>query len=476
MYPACSLQTAIVLSFLLNLICITAKDTRPNIILIMADDQGWGQMGYYGHSVLKTPNLDAMAANGIRFDRFYAGAPVCSPTRACVLTGRANDRTGVYQHGNALRLQESPIARALQEAGYATGHFGKWHLNGVRGPGVPILGEDPYHPGRYGYDHWLSVTNFFDMDPILSRNGIFEEFEGDSSEVIVAEALEFFERRSKYDRPFFTTIWYGSPHSPMVASEADRALFKNLEESDQHHYGELVALDRSIGTLRKGLRNLGIQQNTLVWYCSDNGGLKVNPPSVGGLRGLKGTVYEGGLRVPGIIEWPAVVKRGVRTESPASVLDMFPTIAEIVGLPDEAILQPFDGISLKASIQSGEFGLRKKPVPFRFAGKGALLDNQYKLVAVDVESRKYELYDLKNDPTESKDVVKALPKVAKRLQTEFEKWNQGVIESDLGRDYREDELTDPNARRVFWMNMPEYQPYFEDWKLRPEYKSRLKNN
>ena len=476
MYPALSLQTALVLSILLNLLCIAAKDTRPNIILVMADDQGWGQMGYYGHPVLKTPNLDAMAANGIRFDRFYAGAPVCSPTRACVLTGRANDRTGVYQHGNALRLQESPIARALQEAGYATGHFGKWHLNGVRGPGVPILGEDPYHPGRYGYDHWLSVTNFFDMDPILSRNGVFEEFEGDSSEVVVAEALEFFERRSKYDRPFFATIWYGSPHSPMVASEADRAPFKNLEESDQHHYGELVALDRSIGTLRKGLRNLGIEQNTLVWYCSDNGGLKVNPPSVGGLRGLKGTVYEGGLRVPGIIEWPAVVKRGVRTESPASVLDMFPTIAEIVGLPEEAILQPFDGISLKPSIQSGEFGLREKPIPFRFVGKGALLDNQYKLVAVDVESRKYELYDLKNDPTESKDVVKALPKVAERLQTEFEKWNQGVVESDLGRDYREDELTDPNARRVFWTDMPEYQPYFKNWKLRPEYKIRLKKN
>jgi len=197
---------------------------------------------------------------------------------------------------------------------------------------------------------------------------------------------------------------------------------------------------------------------------------------VGGLRGLKGTVYEGGLRVPGIIEWPAVVKRGVRTESPASVLDMFPTIAEIVGLPEEAILKPFDGISLKPSIQSGEFGVREKPIPFRFVGKGALLDNQYKLVAVDVENRKYELYDLKKDPIESENVFKTLPKVAKQMQTEFEKWNQGVVESDLGRDYREGELTDPNARRVFWTDMPEYQPYFKDWKLRPEYKSRLKDN
>lgn len=454
---------------------IVAEDTRPNIILVMADDQGWGQVGYYGHPILKTPNLDAMAANGIRFDRFYAGAPVCSPTRASVLTGRANDRTGVYQHGNALRLQERPIARAMQEGGYATGHFGKWHLNGVRGPGVPILGEDPYHPGRYGYDYWLSTTNFFDMNPVLSRNGVFEEFEGDSSEVIVAEALEFIERRSKYDRPFFATIWYGSPHSPMVASEADRLEFADLAESDQHHYGELVALDRSIGSLRKGLRKLGIAENTLVWYCSDNGGLKVNPPSVGGLRGLKGTVYEGGLRVPGIIEWPAVIKRGVRTEMPASVLDMFPTVADIAGLPEEAILQPHDGVSLMQSINSGKFGVREKPIPFRFVGKGALIDNHYKLVAMDVENRQYELYDLKSDPTESEDVFKTLPKVAKRMQVLFEAWNDGVENSDRGQDYREGEFTDPDARRVFWTDMPEYEAHFKEWKKRPEYENRLKD-
>lgn len=454
---------------------IYAEDTRPNVVLVMADDQGWGQMGYYGHPVLKTPNLDAMAANGIRFDRFYAGAPVCSPTRASVLTGRANDRTGVYQHGNALRLQERPIARAMQEAGYATGHFGKWHLNGIRGPGVPILGEDKYHPGRYGYDYWLSVTNFFDRNPVMSRNGDFEEFKGDSSEIVVAEALDFIGRQSTNNRPFFTTIWYGSPHSPFVANEGDRAGFRGLNESDQHHYGELVALDRSIGALRRGLRELGIEKNTLVWYCSDNGGLKVNPSSVGGLRGLKGTVYEGGLRVPGIIEWPAVVSRGIRTEVPASVLDIFPTIADVVGLPSEAILEPHDGISLKAAIEGGRFPAREKPIPFRYMGKGALLDNQYKLVVLDVEKREYELYDLKSDPTESKDVFKTLPTIARKMKDAFEKWNRSVIASDEGRDYREGVLTDPNARRLFWTEMPEYDPHFGKWKNRPEYESRFKD-
>ncbi len=472
------MKNSALLSFILLLSSscfLSAEDPRPNFVLVMADDQGWGQTGYYGHPVLKTPHLDAMAANGLRFDRFYAGAPVCSPTRASVLTGRANDRTGVYQHGNPLRLQERPLPRALQEAGYATGHFGKWHLNGVRGPGVPILGEDKYHPGRYGYDQWLSVTNFFDIDPVMSRNGDFEEFRGDSSEVIVAEALAFIERQAKYDRPFFTTIWYGSPHSPMVASEEDRAAFSKLSEKDQHHYGELVALDRSIGALRAGLRSLGIEKNTLVWYCSDNGGLKVNPPSVGGLRGLKGSVYEGGLRVPGIIEWPAAIKRAVRTEMPASVLDMFPTIVELAGLPESALLEPYDGISLKSAIMNGEFGNRSKPIPFRYTGKGAWLDNNYKLVVEDVEKGVYTLYDLESDPAESKDVFDALPRVAKRLKAAFESWNETVNASDVGRDYHERVLTDPNPRRVFWTEIPEYEPYFDDWKKRPEYESRLKD-
>ena len=124
---------------------------RPNVILVMADDQGWGQTGYYGRPVLKTPNLDAMASGGLRLDRFYAAGPVCSPTRASVLTGRTHDRGGVLQHGYALHLQERTIAQAMRKVGYATGHFGKWHLNGIRGPGVPVLASDPYHPGHFGF-------------------------------------------------------------------------------------------------------------------------------------------------------------------------------------------------------------------------------------------------------------------------------------------------------------------------------------
>ena len=185
----------------------------------MTDDQGWGQTGYYNHPVLKTPNLDAMAENGLRFDRFYAGAPQCSPTRASVLTGRNNDRTGVFYHGYPLNKKEKTIAQELKKIGYSTGHFGKWHLNGVRGPGIPIFKDDEYSPGVFGFDRWISVTNFFDIDPILSDNGNIVDFKGSSSEVIVNEAIKFIDENVKESKSFFAVIWDGSPHSPFVSSK-----------------------------------------------------------------------------------------------------------------------------------------------------------------------------------------------------------------------------------------------------------------
>ena len=257
-----------------------AAADRPNIILVMADDQGWGETGYNHHPRLKTPNLDAMSESGLRFNRFYAGAPVCSPTRAAVMTGRSCYRVGVPEHGYALRHQEVTLAQTLSKAGYQTAHFGKWHLNGLRGPGVPIFKHDPFHPGTFGFDHWLSVTNFYDRDPLLSREGTIEDFQGDSSDVIIAEAIKHIEKQATSDKPFFTVIWYGTPHAPFKASADDYRPFEDLDESSMHHYGELVALDRSIGNLRSSLRDLGIEKRTLVWYCSDNGGLpKITPPS-----------------------------------------------------------------------------------------------------------------------------------------------------------------------------------------------------
>jgi len=439
----------------------------------MTDDQGWGQMGYMDHPVLKTPHLDAMAANGLRFNRFYAGAPNCSPTRATVMTGRSNNRTGVIDHGYPLRLQEKALPAAMQKAGYATGHFGKWHLNGFRGPGAPILGTDPRNPGAYGFDEWLSVSNFFDRDPIMSRQGKFEEFKGDSSEIIVDEALKFIGRQAKAGKPTFTVIWYGTPHSPFVASDEDNAPFHHLDEDSKNHYGEMVAMDRSIGALRKGLRDFGIAENTLVWFNSDNGGLRnIQPDTVGGLRGHKNTVFEGGLRVPCVIEWPAVIKKARITEHPTATMDIFPTLAEIAGIPDSELLQPQDGTSVRALFDR-EIGPRSKPLGFRHLKKAAFIDQEYKLVAPDLDEGVFHLYNVVEDPNETKDLFRKRRAIAQRLMKQFNQWSESVQASVEGKDYPEGRVDPDYPGRRDWTVSEEYAPYIEGWKDRPEFKRYL---
>ncbi|MEQ9407310.1 MAG: sulfatase-like hydrolase/transferase [Fuerstiella sp.] len=448
---------------------------RPNIVLVMADDMGWGQTGYYHHPVLKTPNLDAMAAHGLRLDRFYAGASNCSPTRATVMTGRTNDRTGVTNHGIPLRPQETTIAQALAQQGYLTGHFGKWHLNGIRGPGIPILADDIRSPGAFGFQKWLSVTNFFDRNPLLSRRGTFEEFKGDSSEIVVDQALQFIQDAVAADKPCFTVIWYGTPHSPFVADDEDKAAFSDLDPSSANHYGELVAMDRSIGTLRRGLRQLNIADNTLVWFCSDNGGLpKIQPDTVGGLRGFKNSLFEGGLRVPAIIEWPAVITKPRITEYPACTVDIFPTLRDITGLPASSV--PQDGISLQP-LFTQDLKQRAQPIGFRHAGRTAFLDNNYKLLDANPDTpdgASFVLYDLAADPQETTDIIDKQPEIAARLKKLWTAWNASVNRSVQGLDYPEGKVVPPDPGPRSWTEMDEYRPYFSDWKQRPEYRSRLK--
>lgn len=446
--------------------CATAAfAAKPNVVLVMTDDQGWGQMGYYNHPVLKTPNLDKMAANGLRFDRFYAGGPVCSPTRATVMTGRAHDRTAVVSHGYPLRLQERTVAQAMRDAGYATGHFGKWHLDGFQGPGVPILKDDPRSPGAFGFDEWLSVTNFFDRDPLMSHKGEFVQFQGDSSEIIVDEALKFITRQAKARQPFFAVIWYGSPHSPFQASDEDKAPFTELGgKGSTDHYGELVAMDRSVGALRKGLRDLKVADNTLVWFNSDNGGLPgIEPDTVGGLRGNKGSLFEGGLRVPGVIEWPAGIKKPRVTEFPAGTVDIFPTLVEVCGLAGDSMLDVRDGLSI-ASLFKKEQGPRTKPLPFRSNNRGAWIDNDWKLLTMKIGKGDYELYNLAKDRNETKDVIAEQPELAAKMIAAFEAWNATVEESVLGKDYPEGRLTVPDPPRKKWDQSEEYKPYMDQLK------------
>ena len=447
---------------------------RPNVILVMADDMGWGQTGYYNHPVLKTPNLDAMAANGLRFDRFYAGAPNCSPTRATVLTGRTNDRTGVLNHGVPLRPQEKTIAQALTKAGYATAHFGKWHVNGMRGPGAPIFKDDIRSPGAFGFEYWLSVTNFFDRNPILSRMGEFEEFAGDSSEIVVAEAIKFITKQVKSEQPFFTVIWYGTPHSPFMASEDDQSHFPKLKDPSLSHYGELVAMDRSIGALRTALKKMKVAENTFFMFNSDNGGLpKITPDTVGGLRGFKNSVYEGGLRVPAIIEYPAKITTPRITNHPAGTVDIFPTIVDLLDLPESSMLEVRDGISLVPLLEQ-EIQTREKPLGFRHTDRVAIIDNDYKLITQKIGSAKYELYNLKEDQSEKKNLIVQQPKVAKRMIQVLQNFNDSIESSVAGNDYPEKKIIPADPGPSTWMELEEYKPYLKGWKDRPEFKRYIK--
>lgn len=442
----------------------------------MADDQGWGQTGYNGHPILKTPHLDEMAARGLRFERFYAAAPVCSPTRASVLTGRTNQRTGVESHGYALRLQEKTLATALSNAGYQTGHFGKWHLNGLRGPGVPISAKDSHHPGVFGFDTWLSVTNFFDRNPILSRNGDFEEFKGDSSEIIVDEAVKFISQQSILKRPSFTVIWFGTPHNPFMAAPEDARPFAHLDRDSKDQHGELVAMDRSIGTLRKSIKELGIAEQTIIWFTSDNGGLpKITPETVGGLRGFKGSLYEGGLRVPAIIEWPSHISPRV-TSYPTVSMDIFPTLAEIVKLPASSMLNTNDGLSLKKLFDT-EITTREKPIPFDCLGNQAVIDNDWKLIRLgrnENKTPKFELYNLKQDPHEKLNLFDANEAEANRMLGLLTGFDSSIQRSIDGKDYPEGKVNDGNPQPRFWNTVDHYQPFIKQWKSRPEYATWLR--
>jgi arylsulfatase A-like enzyme len=457
----------------LALLAGSQADRRPNVVLVMADDQGWGDVGYNGHPVLKTPRLDEMAAAGLRFDRFYAAAPVCSPTRGSVLTARHPNRFGCFQWGHSLRPKEVTLAEILKAAGYATGHFGKWHLGSVRA-------GSPVNPGASGFERWLSAENFYDNDAILSREGKAVRTKGESSAIAADAAIDFMREQAKAAKPFLAVVWFGSPHHPHRASEEDRAAYA-AEGGKADFYGEIAGLDRALGRIRAEIAALGARENTILWYCSDNGALKgLGAP---GGRGHKDAIYEGGLRVPGILEFPARIPAPRATAAVASTSDILPTVLELAGVPLPAGHPPLDGVSLaavvdgKAEARSRPLGFWRHPTPGLSAPSDAwmkeLLEAQEKGVEPPDRSRqdageiaerhpedafpghaawlawpwklhriqgknalKHELYRLSDDPMEAKDVLAAEPERAKAMGAELEAWLLSVVRSLNGADYR----------------------------------------
>ncbi len=431
----------------------TTQSKRPNIVLVMADDQGWGDTSYNGHPELKTPNLDSLASSGLRMNRFYTAHFNCSPTRASIMTGRHPARMATFSPGAPIRAQEMTVARVLQGAGYTTGHFGKWHLNGKNGdkntttlPGRAILVDDPLSPGKLGFDEWVSADNFFDLDPVLGRNGVAEKFHGDSSDVTTDEAIKFIQRGVSSNKPFLAVVWFGSPHSPHQALPADKELYAGLPAKDQEYFGEITAVDRSVGRLRTKLRELKVADNTILWYNSDNGGI-AGPKSTGNLRGSKGTLWEGGVRVPGIIEWPARITKPFITDMPCSTLDIYPTLLEATGAIARDQIQPLDGVSLIPLIDR-KSEVRSRTIPFwAYAkdggGHAVLLDWPYKLHTNPGKKGRNEkediptvlLYDVSKDPVETTDLVSQEPDRVAKMSATLETWKGSVQKSLEGSDY-----------------------------------------
>ena len=463
-----------------------AASARPNIVLMMADDQGWGETGYNGHPHVQTPVLDEMSRTALRLDRFYAASPVCSPTRASVMTGRHANRSGAFAPNWSTRPEEITLAQILKQAGYRTGHFGKWHLGAVKQ-------DSPLNPNRMGFDEYLSHDNFFEMDPPLSRNGAPPEIiKGESSEIVVAEAVNFTRKVQAEGKPFFIVIWFGSPHGPYSGKPEDVALYSKVPSEDmRRRFAEITAMDRAIGTYRQALRSLGVADTTLLWFNSDNGIPIPNEQDSfnGGWRGTKGTVYEGGLRVPAIIEWPAVIKTP-RTSSAACVTsDILPTVLDFLGLKHPAPQRPIDGISLRPLIAGDSMKERPSPIGFwkyasqgesqngrwvseersrgttpttkqanilfnnfkhpvakttDFGGEAAWTDTRFKLVVAEsrtgakkkaTSNAGVQLFDLTADPKETTDIAARHPDVVQRMRAELAAWQRSVERSLSGADY-----------------------------------------
>lgn len=419
---------------------LSAVEAKPNIVLVMTDDQGLSDIGYNRAlnpqgAKLVTPELDRLAGEGLRLDRAYAAAPVCSPTRAAVLTGRHPYRYGVWCYGDPLRAQERSLAQDLAAAGYATGHFGKWHLEGQRGPGTAVAADNPLGPSAFGFQEWRSLSNFFETDPVFGSAKGPVQGSGDGSEAVAEQANAFIAAAAKAKRPFLAVLWFGSPHVPHQPLPADlQAAGGNAK------FGELLGVDRAVGSLRAQLAKAGVERDTLIWYTSDNG--SDDSSGCGGLRGKKGSVYEGGLRVPGILHWPERIKPG-RSALPVVSSDIRPTVLALCGAKDGAAGRPGDGVDLSPLIAGKAMGQRP-PICFWYEGKGkvkkpepdrgsaAILDGSLKLHRTP---KGWELYDLAADPAEARNLAEKQPNEVERLRALLETWQTSVVASYAGKDY-----------------------------------------
>jgi arylsulfatase A len=387
----------------------------PNVVIILADDMGWGDLGVYGGTAAKTPNIDKMAAEGARFTNFYVAAPICAPSRAALMTGRWPPRVGIpWNPPNRLNPDESVIAEPLRDRGYATGMVGKWHLGWVA--------EDM--PIHYGFDYYYGVAAGED-------EGNFVLGDQPTKDVVNPDqfAFRYTDYALKYikslgpDRRFFFYLAHRDPHLP----NSPAANF--VGTSPGGAYGDTIQqLDFSVGQFLQGLKDMGLDQNTLVIFTSDNGAVvpPKGPGSTAGLSGGKGSCEEGGIRVPAIMRWPARIKAGRVVDEPVTTLDLFPTIVALTGatLPN----RHYDGQDVSRLVTGevdripgkGTDGAREL-VFWQEGGKpGALRSGRYKYLRPGFWNVNPSLYDLSVDPREQNDLSLTRKDLVKQLETRLQ--------------------------------------------------------
>lgn len=446
---------------------------RPNVILCMADDLGWGDTGYNGHPHLKTPHLDQMSREGVTFSRFYSAAAMCSPTRGSCYTGRNPYRFGItFAMKGRLESSEIPITSVVKKMGYTTGHFGKWHLGTLskKAGDQKRWGAFAKQPVRYYCPPWerdvdccfVTESKVPTWNPLLDPGPIkigqtkkndspsdtlgkpygneyfvgpdqtvSENTDGDDSRVIMDRVIPFIRDAADKDQPFLAVVWFHTPHSPVVGGPDDRHPYAEHPIDTQHYYACVSAMDAQVGRMRAELAKLGIQDNTMLWFCSDNGPARQGSPrhvgSNGGLKGFKLSVDEGGIRVPGLLVWPDQIKSPRTITSPCVTSDYFPTVLSAlnVPLPSDRV---YDGIDLMPLIQE-QTQTRDSPIGFlNKEGKEAVwMEDRYKLVS---KGDQFRLYDIPNDPAEESDLAATMPVTAERMRTALNEWQSGVM-SDL---------------------------------------------
>lgn len=429
------------LAFLVVVYPAPAAEQKPNLILFLADDLGYGDLACYGHPIIKTPHLDAFAKQGVRLTQCYSASAVCSPSRSALLTGRTPHRNGVYTwiaEGSEVHLPRTEVTlpALLKANGYATCHVGKWHLNGAFNKATQP------QPNDHGYDWWMATQNNAapnHKNPTnFVRNGKeVGPLEGFSAPLVVDDAITWLTNHRPKDKPFFLAVWTHEPHLPIESDPQYQKLYEKLEDPNlRQHHGNVTQLDAAFGKLMKALDDQKLADTTCVFFTSDNGpegdGLKNRTRgSTGGLRGRKRSMYEGGIRVPGIARWPGHIKPGSTSDVPVIGSDVFPTLLGIAGVkvPANRTLDGVDVLPILTGKGAVErpvplyWRLRMAPPPFRVA----LRVGDWKLLATE-ELDRFELYNLQTDPKETKDLkeqekerFEAMKKQLQTVHAEIEK-------------------------------------------------------